>query len=159
MGRIRNIELAKLVAASPIIASGDRERRPVVLVIEGDRTLGPAVDELCGFLGFRTEGVGDALAIGDALRCWAPIGVLATAGAIDCPIYDLLMAVAGFDSELPILLVTDDGAMIRGAVHSAKRLWQLGGLIHLTRGLDTNDVVEFLFHAARRSGTGRLMSV
>ena len=159
MSRIRNVEFTKLLAASPMVVPLDRERRPVLLVIESDRRLAPAIDELCGYLGFRTEGVDDALAIGEALCSWRPIGVLAAADEIDCPVYDLFMAVAGFDTDLPILLVTDDGPMIRGAVHGAQRLWQLGGLIHLTRGLDTNDVIEFLFRAARRSGMGRLMPV
>jgi hypothetical protein len=159
MGRIRNIHFAQILAASPIVAPGDHSERPVLLVVESLPGVVPAIDEVCGFLGIRSEGVGDTLAIGQALHDLRPIGVLASAEEIDCAVYDLMMAVAGFEADLPLLLVTDNRPSVRGAVHGAQRLWQLGGLIHLTRRLDTTDLVEFLFRAARRSGAGRLLPV
>jgi hypothetical protein len=159
MGRVRNVQFAQVLAASPIVAPVEFSERPVLLVIENAPDLAPAIDEVCGFLGVRTEGVSDPLAIGEALHRLRPIGVLAATAEIDCAVYDLMMAVAGFEVDLPVLIVTDDRASLRGAVKGAQRLWQLGGLIHLTRLLDTSDLVEFLFRAARRSGVGRLMPV
>jgi hypothetical protein len=157
MGRIRNIQFGQMLAASPIVAPSDYRERPALLVVESIPGLAPSIDEVCGFLGIRSEGVEDTLAIGQALRDLQPIGVIATADEIDCAVYDLMMAVAGFEPDLPVLLVTDNRPSVRGAVNGAQRLWQLGGLIHLARRLDTNDLVEFLFRAARRSGFGRLM--
>jgi hypothetical protein len=159
MSRIRNIQFAQMLTASPIPASVDHSERPVLLVVESLPVLAPAIDEVCGFLGIRSEGVGDTLAVAQALCDFRPIGVLASAAEIDCAVCDLMMAVAGFEPDLPVLLVTDNRPSVRGAVHGAQVLWQLSGLIHLTRRLDTSDLVEFLFRAARRSGTGRLMPV
>lgn len=159
MSRIRNIQFERMLAASPIVAATDHSDRPVLLVVESLPGVAPAIDEVCGFLGIRSEGVGDTLAIGQALRDLRPIGVLASADEIDCSVYDLMMAVAGFEPDLPVLLVTDNRPSVRGAVHGAQLLWQLGGLIYLSRRLDTNDLVEFLFRAARKSGAGRLMPV
>ena len=159
MGRVRNIQFTQLLTSSPITALAEHGERPVLLVVESHPALAPAIDEVCRFLGIRSEGVGDTLAVARALHEFRPIGVLASAQEIDCSVYDLMMAVAGFEPDLPVLLVTDDRASVRGAVHGAPLLWQLGGLIHLTRRLDTTDLVEFLFRAARRSGTGRLLTV
>ena len=159
MGRIRNIQFAQVLAGSPIAAPDDFADRPALLVVESLPGLAPAVDEVCSFLGVRSEGVSDTLAIGQALRDLLPMGVIAMADEIDCAVYDLMMAVAGFDQDLPVLLVTDDRASVRGAVRGAQLLWQLGGLIHVARHLDTNDLIDFLFRAARRSGVGRLLPV
>lgn len=153
MGRIRNFQFEQMLAASPIVAPVDFSERLALLVVESTPRLAPAIDEACGFLGVRTEGVGEALAIGEALERLQPIGVLAVATEIDCAVYDLMMAVAGFESELPMLLVTDGRGSVRGAVNGAQRLWQLGGLIHLNRRLETTTLSSSCF--VPRAGAAR----
>jgi hypothetical protein len=157
MGQIRNVQLAHMLAASPIVAPDDPSDHPVLLVVETAPSLAVAIDEVCSALGVRVEVAGNTLELAETLDTLRPIGVLAVAEEIDCAVYDLLMAVAGFDPDLPVLLATDDRASVRGAVKSAHRLWQLTGLIHVTRRLETSDIVEFIFRAGRRNGTGRLM--
>jgi hypothetical protein len=159
MGQIRNVQLAHMLAATPIAAPDVGAEQPVLVVVETAPSLLVAIDEVCNALGVRVEVVGNTLALAETLHALRPIGVLAVVEEIDCAVYDMLMAVAGFEPDLPVLLATDTRASVRGAVNSAHRLWQLTGLIHLTRRLDASDVVEFLYRAGRRSGTGRLIPV
>jgi len=159
MGRIRDIALSQIVLASPAAAPTYSEAEPVLLVLEKTPSLSLAVGEVCTFLGVRIEPVEDTIGIAQTLHALRPIAVLAIADEIDCAVYDLLMAVAGFDANLPVLIVTDDRASVRGAVHSAHKLWQLTDLVHLEGGIETRDLIDFLFRAGRNSGTGRMMPV
>lgn len=159
MGQIRNVQLARMLATTPIEAPDACAEDPVLVVVETAPSLSVATDEVCSALGIRVEFVDDTLALAETLHALRPIGVLAVVEEIDCAVYDMLMAVAGFEPDLPVLLATDDRASVRGAVNSAHRLWQLTGLIHVTRRLETGDVMEFLFRAGRRNGTGRLMPI
>jgi len=157
MGRIREIALSPIVSALPAVAPPDEAEEPVLIVLTKATSLSLAIDEVCAFLGIRVEAVEDTIGITQMLYRLRPIAVLAIADAIDCAVYDLLMAVAGFDANLPVLMVTGDSASVRGAVHSAHRLWQLTDLVHLARGIETRDLIDFLFRAGRKSDTGRMM--
>lgn len=159
MSRIRNIDFPQTVAASPIVATNIHADDLALIVVEKAPALSLGVEEVCRFLGIRVEPVAETLGIADALHALRPIGIIAAADEIDCAVYDLLMAVAGFERDLPLLLITDDRASVRGAVHSALMLWQLTGLIHLTRRLETSDLIDFIFRAGRKNGTGHLLPV
>jgi hypothetical protein len=159
MGQIRNVQIAQMLVAGPMAVPDDCAEDPILVVVETVPSLSAAIDEVCGALGVRVEVVDNTLALAETLHTLRPIGVLAVVQEIDCAVYDLLMAVAGFEPELPVLLATDNRASVRGAVKSAHRLWQLTGLIHVTRRLETGDIVEFIFCAGRRGGTGRLMPI
>jgi hypothetical protein len=159
MGRIRDIAFSQIVSASPAVAPTDYKEEPVLLVFENTASVSLAIDEVCMFLGIRVEPVEDTVGIAQTLHELRPIAVLAIADEIDCTVYDMLMAVAGFDRNLPVLIVTDDRASVRGAVHAAHKLWQLTDVIHLTRDIGTRDLIDFLFRAGRNSGTGRMMPI
>jgi hypothetical protein len=159
MSRIHDIAFAQIAAAYPTIAPTDREADPVLIVFEKSTARSLAIDEVCRFLGIRVVPVEDTVGVAQTLAELRPIGVLAVIDAVDCAVYDLLMAVAGFDADIPVLMVTGDHASVCGAVRSVHRLWQLSDLVHLTRGIDTRDIIDFLFRAGRKSDTGRMMPI
>jgi hypothetical protein len=160
MSRIRDIAFAQIVSDFPAAAvPTDHAADPVLIVIRRSATLALAIDELCRFLGIRVVPVQDTVGIAQTLHDLRPIGVLAITDEVDCAVYDLLMAVAGFDADLPVLMITGDHASVCGAVRSVHRLWQLSDLVHFTRGVDTRDLIDFLFRAGRRSDTARMMPI
>jgi hypothetical protein len=159
MGRIRDVAFSQIVSASPAVAPTDQAADPVLVVIDKTSRVSLAIGEVCTFLGIRVEPVEDTIGIAQTFEELQPIAVLAVADEIDCAVYDLLMAVAGFDADLPVLIVTDDSDSISGAVHAAHKLWQLTDLIHLTRSIETRDLIDFLFRAGRKSDTGRMMPI
>jgi hypothetical protein len=159
MGRIRDIAFSQIVSACPAVAPTDQAADPVLVVIENTARVSLAINEVCTFLGIRVEPLEDTIGIAQTFEELQPIAVLAIADEIDCAVYDLLMAVAGFDADLPVLIVTDDNDSISGAVHAAHKLWQLTDLVHLTRSIDTRDLIDFLFRAGRKSDTGRMMPI
>jgi hypothetical protein len=150
MGRTRALALPPIAEAAP---------DPVLIVVERTADASPAIAQVCGFLGIRVELFEDTAGIAQTLEALRPIAVLAATDEIDCAIYDLLMAVAGYDPALPVLLVTDDRDSVAGAVHGAHRVWQLKDLSHLARTIETRDLIDFLFHAGRKSDTGRMLPV
>ena len=156
MGRIREIACSPIAATA---APADWTEEPVLLVLAKSPTLALAIDEVCKFLGIRVAPVEDTIGITETLYQLRPIAALAVTDEIDCAVYDLLMAVADFDPNLPVLMVTDDRASICAAVHAAHKLWQLTDLIHLTRAVETRDLIDFLFRAGRKSDTGRMMPI
>jgi len=159
MSRIRDIAFAQIVSASPTAPPNEHVADPVLIVIEKSTALAVAIDEVCRFLGIRVVPIEDTVGVADTLAELRPIGVLTVTDTIDCAVYDLLMAVAGFDADLPVLMITGDHASVCAAVRSAHRLWQLTDLVHLARGVETRDIIDFLFRAGRRSDTGRLLPI
>jgi len=159
MDRIREIAFSQIVSASPTVVPTDQPAEPVLIVVEKTARAALAISEVCAFLGIRVELLDDTNGVAQTLHELRPIAVLAIADEIDCTVYDLLMAVAGFDADLPVLMATDDRASISGAVHAAHKLWQLTDLTHLTRAIETRDLIDFLFRAGRKSDTGRMMPI
>jgi hypothetical protein len=159
MGRIRDIAFTQIVSAFPAVAPADQPIEPVLIVVRKSARVSLAIGEVCAFLGIRVEPIDDTAGIAQTLTELRPIAVLAIADEIDCGIYDLLMAVAGFDADLPVLMITDDRASLSGAVHAVQKLWQLTDLVHLTRTIETRDLIDFLFRAGRKSDTGRMMPI
>jgi hypothetical protein len=132
---------------------------PVLIVAGATGGTTHAIAQVCGFLGIRVERLQANEGIADTLYATRPIAALAVAGEIDCALYDLLMAVAGYDADLPVLIATNGSDSTAGAVQAARRLWQLNGLTHLSRAIETRDLIDFLFEAGRKSDTGRLLPV
>jgi hypothetical protein len=164
MGRIRDIAFSQIASANPIVASAieapiDQPSEPVLIVVEKTTRVSLAINEVCAFLGIRVEPVRDTAGIAGTFDELRPIGVLAVVDEIDCAVYDLLMAAAGFDADLPVLVITDGRPSTSAALHAAHKLWQLTDLTALTRGIETRDLIDFLFRAGRKSDTGRMMPI
>ncbi len=81
---------------------------------------------------------------------------LEAAGPTSCAI---LRSVAAYDPDMPVLLITGDDPAIDGAIDVAERLWGLTGLFRLSNVPGPGDMMNFLFLAGRKDGTGRLMPI
>jgi len=130
---------------------------PVVVVVEEMPSLAITIAEICDFLRIRIEHVTSAHELADALRETAPIAVLSEAAQVDCAVYDLMMAVADYDPGLPVLMVITDQPTARGAVDAAQKLWQLTEIVRIGQRPGIRGLIDFLFNAGRRAGTGRLI--
>ncbi|MBU6499130.1 MAG: hypothetical protein KGJ41_14325 [Rhodospirillales bacterium] len=135
----------------------DAIRDPVVMVVEEMPALGVAIAEVCDFLRIRVEHVSSARELAQAMPHQRPIAVLSEARSIDCSVYDLLMAVASYDTALPVLLVINDQPSQRGALDAAQRLWQLTEVSRVGQRPGIRGLIDFLFLAGRKSGAERML--
>ncbi len=125
---------------------------PVVVVVETHPALCLSIAAVCDFLGIRVERLPEGAGIVQRLRDLRPIAMLGEAAGVDCRVYDLLMSVAGYDPDLPLLVVMPDDAPRRGALDGARNLWQLTDVVHSARRPGIRELIEFLFRAGRRAG-------
>ena len=71
----------------------------------------------------------------------------------------VLMTVAAYDSDLPVLLIVGDDPALLGAIDAVEELWQLSSVLKWPRLLGIGAMVDFLFRSGRRGGAMRLMPI
>ncbi len=132
-------------------------RAPIVLVVEDDEEYSSALRAVCDCLDVVVERMPSHGDLGSLLGERRPMAVVAAmdgAGQDGCHI---LMTVAAYDRDLPVLLITNDDPALLGAIEAVEEVWQLKSVVKWPRLLGIGAVVDFLFRAGRRSGCMRLM--
>jgi hypothetical protein len=132
---------------------------PVIVVVESHPSLSVAIAEVCNFLRIRVERLATAAGIIQRLRDTQPIAVMTEAEDMNYQVYDLLMSVASYDPDLSLMVVLTDDPAARGALEAARDLWQLTDVVHSAKRPGIRALIDFLFHAGRKSGAGRLITV
>ena len=151
----------------PILVSGEDEtastelgdRGRAVLVIEDGVHLSLAFRSVCDCLSVVVEQISSRDELGGGLRDIRPMAVVAEmegAGQDGCHV---LMTLAAYDPDLPVLLITGEDAALVGAIDAVEEVWNLTSVTKWPRLLGIGPVVDFLFRAGRKGNCLGLMSV
>ena len=133
-------------------------RQALVVVVEDDFELSSAFRAICECLNVAIERVPTTGDLGAVLPQLRPMAVIA---AMDAPGQDgchVLMTVAAFDRDLPVMLIASEDPALLGAIDAVEEIWQLTSVDKLTQLPGVGAVVDFLFRAGRKGGCMRLMS-
>lgn len=133
--------------ATGVVCADAALAQAVVVVVEPVASFATALEPVCAFLGIGVRQVERLAELGAQLRDCRPIAVFREVGSVDCQVYDLLMAVADYDSTLPMLVILDNDFAARGAVDAASRLWQLTAFVCATERPGIQALLDFLFAA------------
>lgn len=150
---------ARVAAQDSGSGAGTGPREPLLLVVEDDPSLSGPFGNICQCLNVVVDRVPTRDDLGTALRRRRPMAVVAAmdgAGQDGC---NVLMTVAAYDRDLPVLLITGDDPALLGAVDAVEEIWRLSSVVKWPRMLGVGPVVDFLFRAGRKGGCMRLMSI
>jgi hypothetical protein len=139
------------------VERGVRER--TVLVIEDGVHLSDAFRSVCDCLSLGVEQMPSREELGAALRDIHPMAIVAEmdgAGQDGCHV---LMTLAAYDPDLPVLLITGDDPALLGAIDAVEEIWKLSSVTKWPRLLGVGPVVDFLFQAGRKGNCMGLMSI
>lgn len=86
-----------------------------------------------------------------------PVAVIATMDLCERTSCAALRAVAGYNPDLPVMLVAPNDPASQGTIDAAEQIWNLSAITRLTGGPGPRDLIGFLFQAGRWSNTGQLI--
>jgi response regulator RpfG family c-di-GMP phosphodiesterase len=153
----QSIEVLAAAAQDGGAPSSQASREPVVVVVEDDEEYSTALRAVCDCLDVVVERMPSHDDLGALLTERRPMAVIAameSAGQDGCHV---LMTVAAYDRDLPVLLITNDDPAFFGAIEAVEEIWQLTSVVKWPRMLGVGEVVDFLFRAGRKRGCMRLM--
>ncbi len=133
-------------------------REPLVLVVEDDFNLSSAFRSVCECLNVAVMRMPTNGDLGPVLRERRPMAVVAEMDAAGQDGCHVLITVAAFDRDLPVLLIAGDDPALLGAIDAVEEIWQLTSVDKSQRLPGIGGVVDFLFRAGRKGGCMRLMS-
>lgn len=122
-------------------------RAPLVLVVEDGQALSNAMRNLCGFLDVGIERLDSDEPLDPFLRRYQPMAVIAPMEAQGQDGANVLMAVAGHDATLPVLLLTGGDPALAGAADAVAELWNLSGVVQSRGWPSPGQLAEFLCRA------------
>jgi hypothetical protein len=73
--------------------------------------------------------------------------------------FHTMKVIAGYDRELPIMLLTGGDAVLMGAADAVQDMWGLASVTRTSGFPMAGQLVAFLFGAGRRTGGMRLVPV
>jgi CheY-like chemotaxis protein len=154
MDRLRDV-----CAAAPDSGTGlgHTSREPLVLVVEDDEEISTAFRAVCDCLDVAVERMPTQDDLGAVLGQLRPMAVVAAMDAAGQDGCHVLMTVAAFDRDLPVLLIVGDDPTLAGAVDAVAELWQLCSVTKWPRLSGIGAMVDFVFRAGRKSNCMRLM--
>jgi hypothetical protein len=133
--------------ARSVVCADARLEDAVIVVVEPVASFTNALEPVCAFLGVGVLRVERQADLGALLRGCRPIALFSEVGPVDCQVYDLLMAVADYDTTLPMLMILDNDPAARGALDAASRLWQLTEFVCAVERPGIRALLDFLFAA------------
>ena len=137
--------------------SSHGSREPIVLVVEDDEEYSTALRPVCDCLDVMVERMATHNDLGSLLTERRPMAVIAAmdgAGQDGCHV---LMTVAAYDPDLPVLLITNDDPALLGAIEAVEEIWQLRSVVKWPRLAGIGALIDFLFRAGRKGRCMRLM--
>ena len=130
-----------------------------VLLMRDDDKHNQLVETICEFLDLGIEHVTSADDLAPMLRGVQPIAVIAELEGRHQDGFHAMKIAAGHNPDLPVLLLTDGDPALLGAVDAMKEICGLTRVAAVTGAGDIAAMVDFLCHAARRSGMSRMMRI
>jgi len=148
-----------MASGRPAMAARCEPRELLVMVIEDEVGLSEAFRSVCECLDVAVVRITSQDDIGAMLRKHRPMAVVAeleSAGQDGCYV---LMTVAKYDHDLPVLMMTGEDPTLLGAVDAVEEIWELSSVDKWPELLGVGAVVDFLFRAGRKGNCMRLMSI
>jgi len=134
-------------------------REPLVLVVEDEVHLTEAFRTVCDCLNLAVVRMPTGGDLSEALLRCRPLAVVAAMDAAGQDGCNVLMTVAGYDPDLPVLLLTGEDPALLGAVDAVEELWRLTSVTKWSRLGGVGAILDFVFRAGRKGGGMRLMSI
>jgi len=119
----------------------------------------PALEPVCSALDMQPVRVTSYHEMPFMLHHHTPMGVICVIDPVGRDICRVLRGIAGYNPDLPVLIVANDDPACLGVMDAAEQLWGLTGLHTIPQDPAPGDLVTFLFHAGRHGKTGRLLPV
>ncbi|MEJ0016765.1 MAG: hypothetical protein WDN25_09375 [Acetobacteraceae bacterium] len=132
-------------------------RTPLILVVEDESILSDMFRSVSECLNVGVERMSTQGDLDAALREWRPMAVVAEMDAAGQDGCHVLMTIAAFDRDLPVLLITGADSALLGAIDAVEELWQLSAVVKWSAPGGVGPIVDFLFRAGRKGGCMRLM--
>jgi CheY-like chemotaxis protein len=151
--------LRDVCAAAPDSGAGlgHTSREPLVVVVEDDEEFSTAFRAVCDCLDVAVERVPSHDDLALVLSQRRPMAVIAAMDAVGQDGCHVLITVAAFDRDLPVLLITGNDPTLLGAVDAVAELWQVSSVTQWPRLLGIGAMVDFVFRAGRKGNCMRLM--
>ena len=146
-------------SASEIALTQPAQRQALVLIVTDDLHLSMNFGSLCGFLNIDMEHVPSDQDLAIVLREQQPMAVIADLDGNGQDGYHVMMQVAEYDRELPMLLLTGRDPALAGAADAIEELWQLTSVAQTSSMPSVGNLVDFLFRAGRKGRCMRMMPV
>ena len=134
-------------------------REALILVVEDDFDASDAFRAVCECLEVAVERIPSHDDLGIALQRYRPMAVVAAMDAAGQDGCHVLMTVAAYDRDLPVLLIAGDDPALLGATDAVEEIWRLTSVIKCPRLPSVGTMVDFLFRAGRKGDCMRLLSV
>jgi hypothetical protein len=156
------------LAGRAMRASAKRDRptvpRPAdgtqhVLVLGAPCDLPPGLADLCAALEVNLIHLTSHHDLPFTLHHRRPIAAICVMDPVGGTLCKALRAIASYDQDMPVLIVTGDDPASLGTVDAAEQLWSLTGLHCVSQAPAPHDLVTFLFQAGRQRNSGRLLPV
>jgi DNA-binding LytR/AlgR family response regulator len=114
---------------------------------------------VCEFLELRLEVVSAGTDLTQVLHEYRPMAVISDVDGEDQDGFHTMKVIAGYDRELPIMLLTGGDAVLMGAADAVQDMWGLASVTRTSGFPMAGQLVAFLFGAGRRTGGMRLVPV
>jgi DNA-binding NtrC family response regulator len=131
----------------------------VVVVVSDDHALGSSLELVCDFLDIGVEHVSSLDDLAPVLKSQRPMAVVTDIDGAGQDGFNVMMTVAGYDPNLPIMILTGGDPRLDGAVEAVQGHWGLGAVTAFGTAPKVADLVDFFCRAGRRAGVGRMMAI
>jgi DNA-binding NtrC family response regulator len=159
MSRIESLMSMELHALASVDVPNAKSQ-PLVLVISDDEgetvELAEAACEFLGFEALRVQADDDLFAMLDMRR---PLAVITTLESKQQDACYVLMTVASYDRDLPVLVIADRNEAFLGAVDAVEEMWGLTAVEKSARSPNFGGLVDFALRAGKVSKDLHLVPV
>ena len=159
MTHVRIPQGSQAIVRQPESQIGWEAREPVLVVIEDATLLSEALDSICECLGIEVERISSYDDLVRTLRVRRPMAVVAEMDAAGQDGCHVLITVAEYDRQLPVLMITGDDPALLGAIDAVEEMWDVQAVVKWPRLRGVGEIVKFLFHAGHSGNCLRLMPV
>jgi CheY-like chemotaxis protein len=156
MNMITSIEASPNYSFSGVAPAN---RQALVLIVSDSAAVVEQLERVCAFFDLGVEIVASEEELLPMLRDHRPMAVIAD---VDCETrdgFDAMRVVAGYDHDLPIMVLTHGDPVLMGAADAMQELWHLTMVNRTSTKPLAGQLAEFLFASGRRAGCMRLVQV
>ncbi len=136
-----------------------RTREPLVVVIEDGNLLSDTFRSICDCLDVAVARIPSRDDLATVLLKRRPMAVVAEMDAAGQDGCHVLMTIAAYNRDLPVMLITGENPALLGAVDAVQEMWELSSVAKWPQVPRVGALVDFLFRAGRKGNCMRLMSV
>ncbi|MGE0223320.1 MAG: hypothetical protein AB7F35_04725 [Acetobacteraceae bacterium] len=136
-----------------------RDVESLVLLVTDDHMLARSVEAVCDFLDLTVEVVPSRLDMNTVLDLHNPMAIIAEVDGVAQDGYHVMMEVAVYDADLPVMLLTGCDPALMGAAEAVQEICGLTSLTMAAQRPHVVDLVDFLFKAGQQTGCAGLMPV